>query len=82
MDFACPKCKGRRLSDTVLGVTVGGLNIDEICRLSIDKMLKFIDGLTLGESEAKIAAERRVRAERIARKEAVQAAAPAEKAED
>lgn len=32
--------------------------------------------------EAKIAAERRVRAERIARKEAVQAAAPAEKAED
>ena len=56
-DVACPRCKGRRLSDMVLGVTVGGLNIDEICRLSVDKMLKFIEELTLGESEAKIAKE-------------------------
>ncbi len=53
----CPKCKGRRLSDMVLGVTVGGLNIDEICRLSIDKMLAFVEGLTFGESQAKIAKE-------------------------
>ncbi|MBQ8302112.1 MAG: excinuclease ABC subunit UvrA [Clostridia bacterium] len=53
----CPKCKGRRLSDMVLGVTVGGLNIDEICRLSIDKMLVFVEGLTFGESQAKIAKE-------------------------
>lgn len=56
-EVACPKCNGRRLSDMVLGVTVGGLNIDEICRLSIDKMLNFIDDLTLGESEAQIARE-------------------------
>ena len=56
-DVACPKCHGRRLSDMVLGVTVGGLNIDEICRLSIDKMLAFVESLTLGESEAKIAKE-------------------------
>ena len=56
-EVACPRCKGRRLSDMVLGVTVGGLNIDEICRLSIDKMLAFVEGLTLGESEAKIAKE-------------------------
>jgi len=53
----CPKCKGRRLSDMVLGVTVGGLNIDEICRLSIEKMLSFVSGLSFGESEAKIAKE-------------------------
>lgn len=53
----CPACKGRRLSDMVLGVTVGGLNIDEICRLSVDKMLKFINGLTLSETEEKIARE-------------------------
>ena len=53
----CPRCKGRRLSDMVLGVTVGGLNIDEICRLSIDKMLKFVDSLTFSESEMKIATE-------------------------
>ena len=53
----CPRCRGRRLSDMVLGVTVGGLNIDEICRLSIEKMLAFIDGLTFNESEMKIAKE-------------------------
>jgi excinuclease ABC subunit A len=41
-EIACPRCKGRRLSDTVLGVTVGGLNIDEITRLSVDKMLEFV----------------------------------------
>ncbi len=53
----CPSCKGRRLSDMVLGVTVGGLNIDEICRLSIDKMLAFVESLTLTETELKIAKE-------------------------
>ncbi len=56
-DVPCPKCKGRRLSDMVLSVTVGGLNIDEICRLSIDKMLDFVENLKFGESEAKIARE-------------------------
>ncbi len=56
-DVACPRCGGSRLSDMVLGVTVGGLNIDEICRLSIDKMLDFVNNLTLTESEAKIAKE-------------------------
>ena len=56
-EVACPRCKGRRLSDMVLGVTVGGLNIDEICRLSIDKMLDFVNGLTLTETEMKIAKE-------------------------
>ena len=53
----CPRCKGRRLSDMVLGVTVGGLNIDEVCRLSVEKMLAFVEGLELTESEAKIAKE-------------------------
>ena len=56
-EIDCPRCKGRRLSDMVLGVTVGGLNIDEICRLSIEKMLAFVEGLSLGESETKIAKE-------------------------
>ena len=56
-EVACPKCKGRRLSDMVLGVTVGGLNIDEICRLSVDKMLRFVENLTFSESDAKIAKE-------------------------
>ena len=56
-EVACPKCKGRRLSDMVLGVTVGGLNIDEICRLSVDKMLAFVEGLSFDESKSKIAKE-------------------------
>ena len=56
-EVACPSCRGRRLSDMVLGVTVGGLNIDEICRLSIDKMLAFVTNLELSETEQKIARE-------------------------
>ncbi len=54
-EIACPRCKGARLSPMVLGVTVGGLNIDEICRLSIEKMYEFVDGLTLTETEMTIA---------------------------
>ena len=56
-DAPCPKCKGRRLSDMVLSVTVGGLNIDEICRLSINKMLEFVENLCLTETEREIARE-------------------------
>ncbi len=56
-EVACPKCKGRRLSDMVLGVTVGGLNIDEICHLSIDKMYDFVQNLSFGEEQTKIAKE-------------------------
>ena len=52
----CPRCRGRRLSDAVLAVTVGGLNIDEICRLPIDKMLEFVEGIRLTGAAEKIAA--------------------------
>ncbi len=53
----CPECHGQRLSPNVLAVTVGGLNIQEFCALSIDKALDFINHLELTESEGKIAAE-------------------------
>ena len=56
-EVACPKCRGRRLSDIVLSVTVGGLNIDEICKLSITKMLNFVENLSFSESEMQIAKE-------------------------
>ena len=56
-DVPCPTCRGRRLSDHILAVTVGGLNIDEITRLSVTRMLEFVNGLTLTASEATIAAE-------------------------
>ncbi len=56
-EVACPACNGSRLSKIVLSVTVGGLNIDEICRLSIDKMLTFVSNLQLNETEMTIAKE-------------------------
>ena len=56
-DAPCPKCKGRRLSDEVLAVTVGGLNIDEICHLSVADLLHFVEGLSFSPTEEKIAHE-------------------------
>ena len=53
----CPRCRGRRLSDQVLSVTVGGLNIDEICRLSVYDMLDFAEKLVLTGASAEIARE-------------------------
>ena len=56
-EVACPACKGRRLSDLVLSVTVGGLNIDQVCRLSISAMLDFINGLSFSDMQQRIAKE-------------------------
>ena len=56
-DVPCPTCRGRRLSDHVLAVTVGGLNIDEITHLSVARMLAFVNALTLTPTEATIATE-------------------------
>ena len=53
----CPECGGQRLAPSPLAVTVGGLNIHELCDLSIEKSLAFVNSLTLSESEAIIAAE-------------------------
>ena len=56
-EVACPKCGGRRLSPMVLGVTVAGLNIDEICHLSIGKMLDFVNKIVLSDMQMEIAKE-------------------------
>lgn len=53
----CPVCKGRRLNDTILAVTVGGLNIHEFCELSINSALEFVENLKLTENETLIAQE-------------------------
>ncbi|MBR6051900.1 MAG: excinuclease ABC subunit UvrA [Clostridia bacterium] len=58
MDFVpCPKCGGRRLSREALSVTVGGLNIHELCSMNVTKILDFFDDLTLSHQNAIIAAE-------------------------
>ena len=50
----CPVCHGNRLNDTVLAVTVGGLNISEFCRLSVVGALDFLDHLELTPREQMI----------------------------
>ena len=53
----CPECHGARLSKHVLAVTVGGKNIDEVCRTAVDSLLPFFENLALTGSEAQIAKE-------------------------
>ena len=55
----CPKCKGRRLSDIILSVTVGGKNIHEFCEMSVSAALDFTENLpsVLTENEGLIAKE-------------------------
>ncbi len=51
----CPACHGARLKPESLAVTVGGKNIDELCRLSVLKLLDFFEQLQLSEREQTIA---------------------------
>ena len=51
----CDVCDGKRLKKEVLGVTVGGLNIFEVCALSIDKAYAFFENLQLDETQQIIA---------------------------
>ena len=44
-DTTCTKCKGARLDDKVLSVRVDGLNIFELCNLSLKNLLTFIKEL-------------------------------------
>lgn len=41
----CPDCKGARLNQEALSVTVGGKNIYEVCSLSIKDELSFVNSL-------------------------------------
>ncbi len=47
----CPECGGARLSKEALSVTVGGLNIDAVTRLSVEKELAFFEALPAKLSE-------------------------------
>ncbi len=48
-DDFCPKCKGARLSDEALAVTVGGKNIFEFASMPIREELEFINGIEFSE---------------------------------
>jgi len=56
-DVPCPKCGGARLRPEILAVTVGGKNIDEFCKMSVDQILDFIETLRFTETEKQISKE-------------------------
>ncbi len=47
----CPECHGRRLKPESMAVTVGGLNIMELCDQTVEELLTFIENLQLSERE-------------------------------
>lgn len=56
-DMECHTCHGRRLKPEVLSVTVGGLNIHELCALPIKDSVVFFDNLEMDPSRTVIARE-------------------------
>lgn len=50
----CKLCKGRRLRQEVLGVTVGGKNISEVTDLPVRDLYDFMDRLELTKMQAQI----------------------------
>ncbi len=46
----CPECSGARLKKQRLQVTVGGRNIDELCRLQLPELVTFLEGLTFQDN--------------------------------
>ena len=55
-EIPCDHCHGDRLSPISLAVTVGGLNIAELCKMSVTKSLEFFESLKLPEKSSVIAA--------------------------
>ena len=50
----CPKCKGARLSDSVLSVLINKKNIYELTKLSIKDLKEFLSNLKLNKEQTKI----------------------------
>lgn len=50
----CPDCHGDRLRKESLSVLIGGTNISDLCKMSVDKLLEFFQNLKLTEKEETI----------------------------
>lgn len=50
----CPDCHGDRLRKESLSVLIGGTNISDLCKMSVDKLLEFFQNLKLTEKEEMI----------------------------
>ena len=51
----CPECEGARLRKEALWVKVGGRNIAELVRMSVDELVEFFNTLSLDEYDTKTA---------------------------
>ncbi len=51
----CSSCGGKRLKPEALAVTVGGINIDDMTKMSVGALKTFIEGLELTQTEHLIA---------------------------
>lgn len=51
----CPECGGSRLRKEALYVRIGGKNIADIVKMTVDELIEFFDGLKLDEHDAKTA---------------------------
>jgi excinuclease ABC subunit A len=53
----CRSCKGARLRPEAIAVTIGGKNLSELTKISIEEAVKFVNGLTFSEEQTMIAAQ-------------------------
>lgn len=56
-EIPCDMCHGMRLKPEILSVTVDGLNIHEVCSLSVSECLDFFNNIELDDTEWQIARE-------------------------
>ena len=56
-NVACTGCHGRRLKNESLSVTVGGLDISELCNMSVTKTIEFFENLEFESNLQVIAKE-------------------------
>lgn len=57
IETSCSKCKGKRLNDIVLAITINGKSIIDITDMSIIDSLNFFENIKLTEKEKQIATE-------------------------
>jgi len=50
----CPECNGARLKKQRLQVTVGGKNIDELCKMQLPELLNFLESLSFNEDNQEV----------------------------
>ncbi len=54
-EIPCDECDGKRLSKISLSVTVGDVNISDLCEMSVANIITFIDNLELSDRDKLIA---------------------------